>query len=60
MEFIGRSVATPVVKLSNQEYIKPFFPPMLQWFPIRRGNDKAGDLLAAFELFQVQGISNFL
>jgi len=52
MEFIGRSMATPVVKLLNQTYSKPFFPPVLQWFPIRRGEDKAGDLLAAFELFQ--------
>ena len=54
MEFIGRSMATPVVKLLNQTYSKPFFPPVLQWFPIRRGEDKAGDLLAAFELFQVR------
>ena len=57
MEFIGRSMATPVVKLLNQPYSKPFFPPVLQWFPIRRGEDKAGDLLAAFELFQVRANS---
>ena len=54
MEFIGRAAATPVVKLLDQEYAKPFFPPILQWFPIQRGDDKAGDLLAAFELFQVK------
>ena len=53
MEFIGRSLAMPVVKLLSQPYAKPFFPPVLQWFPIWRGDDKAGDLLAAFELLQV-------
>ncbi|XP_065061799.1 otoferlin-like isoform X2 [Rhopilema esculentum] len=52
-EFIGRSLAMPVVKLANQPYEKPFFPPILQWFPIWHGEEKAGDLLAAFELLQV-------
>ena len=46
----------PVVKLAVQPYEAPFFPPNLQWFPICRGDEKAGDLLAAFELLQVKGI----
>jgi otoferlin len=52
-EFIGRSLARPVVKASNERYEKPNFPPPLEWFDVHRGTDKAGELLAAFELLQV-------
>lgn len=52
-EFIGRALAKPVVKLAEEIYEKPFFPPVLQWFPIYRGEMRAGELLGAFELLQV-------
>ncbi len=43
----------PAVKLANQPYERPFFPPVLQWFKIYRGEESAGELLAAFELLEV-------
>jgi len=52
-EFIGRAMARPVVKASSEKYDKPNFPPQLEWFDICRGSDRAGELLAAFELLQV-------
>jgi len=52
-EFIGRALARPVVKASCEKYDKPNFPPQLEWFDICRGSDRAGELLAAFELLQV-------
>ena len=39
--------------MSQEKYEKPLFPPQLEWFDIYRGQDKAGELLAAFELLQV-------
>lgn len=53
IEFIGRALARPVVKLANEPYEKPFFPPTLQWFEIFRGETKAGELLGAFEMFHI-------
>lgn len=52
-EFIGRALAKPVVKLAEEKYERPFFPPVLQWFPIYRGEMRAGDVLAAFEMLQI-------
>ena len=52
-EFIGRALAKPVVKLAEEKYERPFFPPILQWFPIYRGEMRAGDVLAAFEMLQI-------
>ena len=52
-EFIGRALARPIVKASDERYEKPNFPPSLEWFDVYRGTDKAGELLAAFELLQV-------
>jgi len=52
-EFIGRAFARPVVKLASEKYDKPHFPPALEWFEIQRGDEKAGELLAAFELLHV-------
>ncbi|GLG95877.1 C2 domain containing protein [Gryllus bimaculatus] len=51
-EFIGRCVAEPLVKLAGEPYARPRFPPALQWHELRRGPDRAGELLAAFELLQ--------
>ncbi|XP_065062327.1 otoferlin-like isoform X2 [Rhopilema esculentum] len=52
-EFIGRALARPIVKLATEKYDKPNFPPALEWFEIQRGDEKAGELLAAFELLHV-------
>ena len=52
-EFIGRALAKPVVKMSHEKYERPAFPPNLEWFEVYRGPDRAGELLAAFELLQV-------
>lgn len=52
-EFIGRTVARPHVKLLEEPYAKPLFPPSLQWHELTRGPDYAGELLATFELLQV-------
>lgn len=46
-------MAKPVVKANHEKYEKPNFPPQLVWFDICRGSDRAGELLAAFELLQV-------
>ncbi|XP_055886227.1 otoferlin-like isoform X5 [Biomphalaria glabrata] len=52
-EFIGRALCRPVVKLSTELYGPPKFPPRLEWWDIYRGPDRAGELLAAFELLQL-------
>lgn len=52
-EFIGRAIAKPHVKLREENYNKPRFPPSLEWFDIRRSSDHAGELLAAFELLEI-------
>ncbi|XP_013925492.1 PREDICTED: otoferlin isoform X3 [Thamnophis sirtalis] len=50
---MGRTFAKPVVKMSDEEYCPPRFPPQLEYYQIYRGNSTAGDLLAAFELLQI-------
>lgn len=57
-EFIGRTMAKPHVKLREDKYVKPAFPPPLEWFTITRGVDHAGELLAAFELLEIYGGSD--
>uniref|UniRef100_A0A8C3TYZ6 Otoferlin n=1 Tax=Catharus ustulatus TaxID=91951 RepID=A0A8C3TYZ6_CATUS len=52
-DFMGRTFAKPVVKMSDEQYCPPRFPPQLEYYQIYRGNATAGDLLAAFELLQV-------
>ncbi|XP_063235260.1 otoferlin-like isoform X2 [Bacillus rossius redtenbacheri] len=52
-EFIGRAIAKPRVKLLGEPYGRPEFPPALEWHEIARGPDRAGELLAAFELLQL-------
>ncbi|KAF6025306.1 hypothetical protein EB796_016391 [Bugula neritina] len=51
-EFLGRTFAFPLVKLSTDKYEGPTFPALLQWWHIRRGQSPSGELLASFELFQ--------
>ncbi|KAK2574260.1 Fer-1-like protein 4 [Acropora cervicornis] len=58
--FIGRALARPIVKMACEPYEKPFFPPALEWFQIFRGEEKAGELLAAFELLQLSEGACFL
>ncbi|CRK93099.1 CLUMA_CG006578, isoform A [Clunio marinus] len=48
-EFIGRAIAKPKVKLKEN----PYKTPILEWFEIIRGNDSAGELLAAFEMLEI-------
>ncbi|XP_026527237.1 otoferlin [Notechis scutatus] len=52
-DFMGRTFAKPVVKMSDEKYCPPRFPPQLEYYQIYRGNSTAGDLLAAFELLQI-------
>jgi len=52
-EFIGRTVTKPHVKLAEELYTKPQFPPSLEWYELTRGPDHAGELLATFELLHV-------
>ncbi|NXV19531.1 OTOF protein, partial [Cepphus grylle] len=52
-DFMGRTFAKPVVKMSDEHYCPPCFPPQLEYYQIYRGNSTAGDLLAAFELLQI-------
>ncbi|XP_061097986.1 otoferlin [Conger conger] len=52
-EYIGRTFAKPITKMSDEHYGPPRFPPQLEYYQIYRGNCTAGDLLAAFELLQV-------
>ncbi|KAK2501375.1 hypothetical protein MC885_007462 [Smutsia gigantea] len=48
-EYLGATVAAPVMKLADQDYE----PPKLCYHPIFCGNLSGGDLLAVFELLQV-------
>ncbi|CAH2245473.1 otoferlin isoform X1 [Pelobates cultripes] len=52
-DFMGRTFAKPLVKMSDEGYSSPRFPPQLEYYQIYRGNSTAGDLLAAFELLQI-------
>uniref|UniRef100_A0A3P9NE86 Otoferlin n=1 Tax=Poecilia reticulata TaxID=8081 RepID=A0A3P9NE86_POERE len=52
-EFIGRTFAKPIIKMRDEPYGPPRFPPQLEYYQIYRGNSIAGELLAAFELLQV-------
>uniref|UniRef100_G3P2M6 Otoferlin n=1 Tax=Gasterosteus aculeatus aculeatus TaxID=481459 RepID=G3P2M6_GASAC len=52
-EFIGRTFAKPTIKMCDEHYGPPRFPPQLEYYQIYRGNHAAGELLAAFELLQI-------
>lgn len=53
---MGRTFAKPVVKMADEHYGPPRFPPQLEYYQIYRGNCTAGEMLAAFELLQVSHI----
>ncbi|KAK2511343.1 Fer1l6, partial [Columba guinea] len=48
-EYIGSTVAAPVVRLADQNYE----PPKLAYHPVHCGNLSGGDLLATFELLEI-------
>ena len=48
-EFLGRAIGKPHVTLCEETYKAP----SLEWFQIHRGCEEAGELLAAFEMFEV-------
>ncbi|XP_019746094.1 otoferlin-like isoform X2 [Hippocampus comes] len=52
-DFMGRTFAKPVVKMAEEHYGPPRFPPPLEYYQIYRGNGMAGEMLAAFELLQI-------
>uniref|UniRef100_G3TA01 Otoferlin n=1 Tax=Loxodonta africana TaxID=9785 RepID=G3TA01_LOXAF len=52
-DFMGRTFAKPLVKMADEAYCPPRFPPQLEYYQIYRGNTTAGDLLAAFELLEM-------
>ncbi|XP_077477285.1 otoferlin b [Stigmatopora argus] len=52
-DFMGRTFAKPVVKMAEEHYGPPRFPPQLEYYQIYRGNGTAGEMLAAFELLQI-------
>ncbi|XP_078118672.1 fer-1-like protein 6 [Sander vitreus] len=49
-EYLGATVTVPEVRLSSD----PYTPPTLQYSPLHYGSQTGGDLLAAFELLQIQ------
>uniref|UniRef100_A0A8C6Y7W7 C2 domain-containing protein n=1 Tax=Naja naja TaxID=35670 RepID=A0A8C6Y7W7_NAJNA len=48
-EFLGRAFVTPQVKLVDEPYSKP----SLQFFDIYKGHKSAGELIAVFELIEL-------
>nr|CAB3264595.1 otoferlin [Phallusia mammillata] len=52
-EYIGRTIAKPLVKMSGERYEAPRFPPKLDWYQVYRGVTKAGEIMASFELLQI-------
>ncbi|NXP81229.1 FR1L4 protein, partial [Ramphastos sulfuratus] len=48
-EFLGQAFAAPQVKLAHEPYTKP----ALQFFDIYKGTKAAGELIAAFELIEL-------
>lgn len=52
-EFIGRTLAKPHIKSFEDTCVRPPCPPSLEWHEITRGDDRAGELLATFELLEI-------
>ena len=53
-EFCGRCTAIPLVKLAEETYSPPDFPPKLEWYKFKSQRDCSGSVLAAFELIEVR------
>ncbi|XP_076243958.1 fer-1-like protein 6 [Calliopsis andreniformis] len=52
-EFCGRCSAIPLVKLAEETYSSPDFPPKLEWYKFKSQRDCSGSVLAAFELIEI-------
>lgn len=52
-EFIGRTLAKPRIKAYEDVQRGSQNLPTLEWYEIRRGDDRAGELLATFELLEI-------
>lgn len=54
-EFIGRTLARPHIKTFEDIYATDKLPqpPPLEWYEITRGGERAGELLATFELLEI-------
>ncbi|XP_024943161.1 otoferlin [Cephus cinctus] len=52
LEFCGRCVATPIVKMTTETYSAPDFPPKLKWYKLYSQKTCTGEILAAFELIE--------
>ncbi|XP_032526397.2 otoferlin-like [Danaus plexippus] len=52
-EFIGRTLAKPTVRSCEDLLTGLQQPPILEWHEITRGDDKAGELLATFEILEL-------
>ena len=50
-EFLGRATGRPSVHLEDSA--EDYTVPNLEWFQIYRGNEESGELLAAFEMFEL-------
>ncbi|XP_028412829.1 myoferlin-like isoform X1 [Dendronephthya gigantea] len=50
-EYIGRTIVKPTVKLNGSQPPSP----QLLWYDITKGDEDAGEMLAAFELFLDEG-----
>ncbi|MCJ8732714.1 hypothetical protein PDJAM_G00214460 [Pangasius djambal] len=48
-EYLGSTIAVPVVRLNEE----PYTPPQLQYSPLFYGSMSGGDILGAFELLQM-------
>ncbi|CAK9828332.1 Fer-1-like protein 6 [Anthophora retusa] len=54
MEFCGRCTAVPLVKLAEETYSPPDFPPKLEWYKFKSQRDSSCSVLAAFELIETK------
>lgn len=52
-ELMGQFEFRPAVKLARERYVKPSFPPTLNWIPVYNQNQRVGELLSAFEFIHV-------
>ncbi|XP_047040376.1 otoferlin-like [Helicoverpa zea] len=52
-EFIGRTLAKPRIKTYEDVQGGSQTLPSLEWYEITRGDDRAGELLATFELLEI-------
>ncbi|XP_044745940.1 otoferlin-like [Coccinella septempunctata] len=54
-EFIGRTAVKPLVKMRDEPYGPPRFPPKLDWFKVFDKDSISAEILAAFEMLEITG-----